>query len=294
MPFILEVKNLVKRYKSITAVDGVSFALAEGACMGLLGPNGAGKTTTVEIIEGIIDPTAGQVLYNGAARGPDFCQQVGIMFQKTALLDYLTVAEALETFQGLYQNSADPAALMELCHLHEIKDRYHDKLSGGQRQRLLLALALINAPRLVFLDEPSTGLDPQSRQDLWRIIAALKAEGRTVVLTTHYMEEAQALCDDIAIMDNGRIIARGSPRQLIEQHCYGFTVILPAGVLANDQCPPDCYLHRANDHHEIQTKDLNGCLAGLLAAGVNLNRIQVRSPNLEDVFIKLTGRHLRE
>jgi len=294
MPAILEVKNLVTRYKSVTAVDGVSFALAEGTCFGLLGPNGAGKTTTVEIIEGLIAPTSGRVLYDGAPRGPDFCQQVGIMFQKTALLDYLTVAEALETFQGLYRQSAAPATLMDLCHLHEIKHRYHDKLSGGQRQRLLLALALINQPRLIFLDEPSTGLDPQARQDLWGIIAALKADGRTVVLTTHYMEEAQALCDDIAIMDNGRIIARGSPRQLIEQHCYGFTVSLPAGTLENDQCPPGCYLQRHNENQHIRTRDLNGCLAGLLAAGVNLNRIHVRSPNLEDVFLKLTGRHLRE
>jgi ABC-2 type transport system ATP-binding protein len=294
MPVILEVKNLVKRYKSITAVDGVSFAIAEGACFGLLGPNGAGKTTTVEIIEEIIAPTSGQVLFDGGPRGPAFCQQVGIMFQKTALLDYLTVAEALETFQGLYPTSTDLAALMELCHLHEIKKRYHDRLSGGQRQRLLLALALINQPRLIFLDEPSTGLDPQARQDLWRIIQCLKAEGRTVVLTTHYMEEAQTLCDDIAIMDNGRIIARGSPRQLIERHCYGFSVILPAGTLDPDRCPARCFLHQRGDHQEIQARDLNDCLAGLLAAGVNLNQIAVRSPNLEDVFIKLTGRHLRE
>ncbi|MDH3884554.1 MAG: ABC transporter ATP-binding protein, partial [Desulfobacterales bacterium] len=193
---ILEVKNLVKKYDAVVAVDGVSFAIRQGVCFGLLGPNGAGKTTTIEVIEDVIPPTAGEILYKGKSRSSSFREEVGIQFQSTALLNLLTVRETLQTFQSLFTKTNTIEELVELCRLGEFLDQYNDKISGGQRQRFLLALALINRPELLFLDEPSTGLDPQARRNLWDLIQGINAEGKTLILTTHYMEEAQHLCDE--------------------------------------------------------------------------------------------------
>jgi ABC-2 type transport system ATP-binding protein len=291
---ILEVKNLVKQYGNVVAVDGVSFALRQGICFGLLGPNGAGKTTTIEVIEDVIPPTAGEIFYKGAPRTPSFREEVGIQFQSTALLNLLTVRETLETFQSFFRKTATVEALVKLCRLAEFMNQYNDRISGGQRQRFLLALALINRPELLFLDEPSTGLDPQARRNLWDLIQGIKAEGKTIILTTHYMEEAQYLCDEVAIMDYGKIIAQGTPAELIRQYSRGMTIVLPRHRFAPEISRFPLPVREVKDTIEIKTDDVNQCLEQLLTHGVDLSDITVRSPNLETVFLNLTGRKLRE
>lgn len=249
MTIALEARDLVKEYPGLTAVDGVSFSVPEGICFGLLGPNGAGKTTTVEIIEGVTRPTSGEVYYYGEIAGAKFHQEAGIQFQNTALQDFLTVRETIEMFGALYERRADFDDIVEQCSLGDLLDRDNRKLSGGQRQRLLLAVALVNRPRLIFLDEPTTGLDPQARRNFWGLIQNIRAGGATIVLTTHYMDEAQVLCDDIAIMDTGKIVARGAPDELLFER-YGDELIhLPHG--------------------------------------------EIRRPNLEDLFLDMTGHSLR-
>jgi len=291
---ILEVKNLVKKYKHVVAVDGISFSLERGVCFGLLGPNGAGKTTTIEIIEDVIPPTAGEIYYKGAPRKPSFREEVGIQFQSTALLNLLTVRETIKTFQSLFTKTAPMEELVKMCRLSEFLDQYNDKISGGQRQRFLLALALINRPELLFLDEPSTGLDPQARRNLWDLIQGIKAEGKTIILTTHYMEEAQYLCDEVAIMDYGKIIAQGTPDALIRRYSRGITVVLPRHRFALQADHFPLPFHEVKDTIEIKTDDVNQCLEQLIAHNVDLSDISVRSPNLETVFLNLTGRKLRE
>ena len=291
---ILEVKNLVKKYDKAVAVDGISFALRQGICFGLLGPNGAGKTTTIEVIEDVIPPTAGEVFYKGAPRTPSFREEVGIQFQSTALLNFLTVRETLETFQSFFSKTATVEELVKLCRLAEFLDQYNDRISGGQRQRFLLALALINRPELLFLDEPSTGLDPQARRNLWDLIQGIKAEGKTLILTTHYMEEAQHLCDEVAIMDYGKIIAQGTPAELIRQYSRGITVVLPRHRFALKANRFPLPVREVKDTIEIKTDDVNQCLEQLISHGVDLSDITVRTPNLETVFLNLTGRKLRE
>jgi ABC-2 type transport system ATP-binding protein len=291
---ILEVKNLVKKYDTVVAVDGVSFAIRQGLCFGLLGPNGAGKTTTIEVIEDVIPPTAGEILYKGKSRTQSFREEVGIQFQSTALLNLLTVRETLQTFQNFFTNTSPIEELVTLCRLGEFLDQYNDKISGGQRQRFLLALALVNRPELLFLDEPSTGLDPQARRNLWDLIQGIKAEGKTIILTTHYMEEAQYLCDEVAIMDYGKIIAQGSPDALIRQYSRGITVVLPRQPYALKANGFPLPIREVKDTIEIKTDDVNQCLEQLISHGVDLSDIAVRSPNLESVFLNLTGRKLRE
>jgi ABC-2 type transport system ATP-binding protein len=294
MAALLEVKNLVKKYKAITAVNDTSFSVEQGVCFGLLGPNGAGKTTTIEVIEDVIPPTAGEIIYKGRPRTASFKDEVGIQFQTTSLLSFLTVRETLVTFQSLYRKTADIDKLVEMCHLGEFQNQYNDKISGGQRQRFLLAMALINQPQLLFLDEPSTGLDPQARRNLWDLIQHIKQEGRTIILTTHYMEEAEYLCDEIAIMDYGKIIARGTPQELIRQHSPEMTVILPADHLAHALDRLSLPYQKVDDTIEIKTSDVNSCLDLLISQNVDLSDLTVRSPSLESVFLNLTGRQLRE
>ena len=290
---MLEVKNLIKTYDELKAVNGVSFSISEGTCFGLLGPNGAGKTTTIEIIEDIISPDAGEVLYRGARRDDSFKEEIGIQFQQTALLAYLSVYETLVTFQRLYQKTERLEDLIDICHLDDIRDQMNDRLSGGQRQRLLLALALINAPRLLFLDEPSTGLDPQARRNLWQIIERIKSQGKTVILTTHYMEEAQYLCDEIAIMDYGKIIAQGTPSELITRHCEGEVIVLPKKNIGVALNVLNLNYQDRQGHVEISTNDVNRTLNDLMQAEVDLTEMTIKSPNLEEVFLNLTGRRLR-
>ncbi|MBT3386686.1 MAG: ABC transporter ATP-binding protein [Desulfobacula sp.] len=239
---IIEVKNLKKKYNNNTAVDGVCLSIATGSCFGLLGPNGAGKTTTVEMMENIIPQDSGDIFYKQGARDRTFNQEIGIQFQHTELLAYLTVEETLRTFASFYNKHLPVEEIISLCMLENIKKRLNNKISGGQRQRLLLGLSFLNDPDLIFLDEPTTGLDPQARKHIWEIIRDMNKKGKTLILTTHYMEEAQSLCDTIAIMDKGCIIEHGSPESLIDKHCKGM------------DCPW----------------------------------------NLESVFLKLTGKSLRE
>lgn len=292
---LLEIIDIQKDYRRLRAVDGVSLSIGRGTCFGLLGPNGAGKTTLIEIIEDIIPSSSGTVLYKGALRASGFRQEVGIMFQQTALLSFLTVAETLDTFRQLFDRTESVAHLIGLCHLQDVKNQLNDKISGGQKQRLLLALALLNRPELVFLDEPSTGLDPQARRNLWDIIKTVKSQNRTIVLTTHYMEEAEKLCDDIAIMDKGKVIARGTPQELIETHCRRATLSVP-----KDQFPSQRidalygFTRERADRIEIRTENVNTVINQLLADGVDMRGVNVRTPTLEDVFLKLTGRSLRE
>ena len=290
---ILQVKNLRKLYGKTVAVDDVSFSIQAGHCFGLLGPNGAGKTTTLEMIEGLLEPSAGEIFYGGKPRDQRFREQIGIQFQATAIMDFLTVREVLHLFSQLYPQHGDIEQLIHQCELLSFADRFANKLSGGQLQRVLLALALLNKPKLIFLDEPTTGLDPQSRRNSWQLIESVKAAGTTVVLTTHYMDEAQALCDQLAIVDAGRIIAEGSPQQLLQQHFGYVWLSLDESACINQL--PHLPQHRVEDGRVIiQTLNIEHTLAQLGTLGVPLGSLAVRSPSLEDLFLKFTGSHLRE
>ena len=293
MTIALEARDLVKQYPGVLAVDGVSFAVREGICFGLLGPNGAGKTTTVEIIEGVTSASAGDVLYYGEPSGAKFQQEAGIQFQNTALQDFLTVRETIEMFRALYERKADLDALIEQCSLAELLDRDNRKLSGGQRQRLLLAVALVNRPRLIFLDEPTTGLDPQARRNFWDLIQSLRAQGTSIVLTTHYMVEAQVLCDEIAIMDAGKIITEGAPDDLLRRQYKGLIIELPMADLKGDLGDIEHTVHENLGMIEVVTADVSTSLQQLSPHFTHLNHIKIRQPNLEDLFLDLTGHSLR-
>jgi ABC-2 type transport system ATP-binding protein len=293
MTTVLEARDLVKHYPGVVAVDGVSFAVSEGMCFGLLGPNGAGKTTTVEIIEGVTRATSGEVIYCGAPAGARFRQEAGIQFQNTALQDFLTVRETLEMFHALYERQADLDYVIEQCSLKDLLDRDNRKLSGGQRQRLLLAVALVNRPRLMFLDEPTTGLDPQARRNFWDLVKRIRGQGSTIVLTTHYMDEAQVLCDEIAIMDAGRIIAQGAPDALLQKQYQGLIIELPIEDVTDDLSGIEHTVLENLDIIEVVSSDIARSLAELQPHVKSLNHIKIRQPNLEDLFLDLTGHSLR-
>src|SRR5579883_2962639 len=292
-PPILEVHHLVKQYPAVTAVDGVSFAVPEGTCFGLLGPNGAGKTTTIEIMEGILPPSAGEVRYRGEPLGARFREDAGILFQKTALQEFLTVRQSVALFRGLYDHGLDVDEVLELCALEKLARRDNRKLSGGQQQRLLLAIALVNDPKVLFLDEPTTGLDPQARRNFWELVESIKARRKTIILTTHYMEEAQLLCDEIAIMDGGRIIAQGPPQRLLSEHFAEVLLELPRHDFPAVARQLPLKLIDASDRVEISTHDLDGTLRTLMQAHVPLRNLRIRPANLEDLFLELTGKELR-
>ncbi|WP_372748413.1 ABC transporter ATP-binding protein [Litorivivens sp.] len=290
---ILEVRNLTKHYRLVQAVKGISFSIPAGICFGLLGPNGAGKSTTIEMIEGIKQPTGGEILYKGAPRGTDFAQQCGIQFQSTALPDFLQVREVLALFHSFYSKTLPIDELVTLCDLGEFLDNEANRLSGGQKQRLLLALALINDPEIVFLDEPTTGLDPQSRRRFWYLIDRIKKQGKTVILTTHYMDEAESLCDDLIIIDHGTIIDQGSPQSLLQKHLPHRQVSLNTDV-ALDTAGITGEVNRAPGAITIDTLSVEKTLQELMACNADLSSLRVHNPTLEDLFIKLTGHALRE
>ncbi len=296
MPPILEVNHLGKRFSAIEAVRDVSFSVRPGICFGLLGPNGAGKTTTMEIIEDIIEPTSGEILYNGQPRKGFFREEIGIQFQHTSLLNFLTVEETLATFARLFRNPADLAEIIRRCDLTSLRKQRNNRLSGGQTQRLMLALALINRPRLIFLDEPSTGLDPQSRRNLWEIVRQLKLEGRTLILTTHSMEEAEYLCDEIVIMDQGTVIASGSPAELIRSHGGLCAIVLPGSAFKEIAIAdlPFAAEEGEDGMVVIRTEEIHQGLNILMQRGIDLRGVTIHSPDLEDVFLHLTGKKLRE
>lgn len=291
---LLEIKNLRKCYREIVAVEDVSFSVIPGTCLGILGPNGAGKTTTIEIIEDIISPTEGEIHYKGRPRSDLFREEIGIQFQHTSLLNFLSVEETLLSFQKLFSKPVDLEQLISRCDLETIRYRRNNNLSGGQLQRLMLALALINNPELIFLDEPSTGLDPQSRRNLWGIVEQIKEEGKTIIMTTHSMEEAEYLCDHVAIMDQGRIIASGTPKTLIQTYCSTNTIHLPLEACMNvaDDLPFQWQQHE--DTAVIRTENIDEQLSVMMKHNVSLRGMTIHSPNLEDVFLHLTGKTLRD
>lgn len=293
MTAILQAQSIVKRYNSLIAVDHVSFSITQGCCFGLLGPNGAGKTTTIEMLEGIKAPTDGNILYKNQPLGDKFRAEVGIMFQTTALQDFITASETLKLFQNLYNKTVTIDSLVESCSLQDFLDRDTRKLSGGQRQRLLLAIALINDPEFLFLDEPTTGLDPQSRHNFWRLINGLKNRNKTILLTTHYMEEAYELCDEIAIMDHGKIIAKETPKKLLTEHFDDVIFQLPTNNITKTgyQLPPGHVEKGATI--EFESKDVDATIHELLENGVALTNLHIRQRTLDDLFLKLTGKELR-
>ncbi|PKF58548.1 ABC transporter ATP-binding protein [Alteromonadales bacterium alter-6D02] len=290
---ILAANNLVKRYDDVCAVDNLSFEIIEGECFGLLGPNGAGKSTTIEILENVISADGGEVLFYGKAIDDRFAQSIGIQFQSTALQDYLTVSDTLRLFRALYDNPVPTEQLVEDCALEELLNRDNRKLSGGQRQRLLLALALINDPKLVFLDEPTTGLDPQARRNFWQLITRQKQAGKTILLTTHYMDEAQILCDRVAIVEQGKIIAVGAPDELLLEHLPGMMIRLPSSAINHCQLPHLNFEFK-QDSAQLISDDVNQTIAELLNHEVDLTGLTINAPTLEDLFIHLTGHQLRE
>jgi ABC-2 type transport system ATP-binding protein len=293
---VLEVNNLKKYYGELKAVDGTSFEVQKGTCFGLLGPNGAGKSTTIECIERITLPTEGEVLFEGKTLDSTFLENLGVQFQETALPPMITVRETLEFFTALYPKSRSIDELIEMCNLHSYLDQRHDKISGGQRQRLLLAVSLCHDPKLVLLDEPTTGLDPQARRNLWDLVKKIKAEGKTIILTTHYMDEAFELCDEIGIMDHGKIIAKGRPRDLLAEHFKTVVVHIPKVDGHEDlfQKSDQFYdLITKDDSIEIHTENLNNTLALLAQMKLDLSGMNIRQSNLEDLFIHLTGKDLR-
>lgn len=293
MSDILRIENLTKHFGTVKAVDGISFGIPEGICFGLLGPNGAGKTTTIEILEGITEPTSGNVFFKDSPVGPDFKKKIGIQFQSTALPEFITVRETIELFSSFYPDPRSLDEVVQLCSLADILDRDNRKLSGGQRQRMLLALAIFPRPEIVFLDEPTTGLDPQARRNFWELIGRIKAEHTTILLTTHYMDEAELLCDRIAIMDHGTVMAIDTPEVLLADHFDGVLISLPYDRCCDQSLAGLEGVEIRGDVLELQTTTLDKSLKALLAAKVNLEGLSIHKPNLEDLFIKLTGSSLR-
>ena len=291
---IIEATQLIKKYTDVTAVDGINFSVPTGCCFGLLGPNGAGKSTTIELLEGLITPTSGSIFYKGKPIGTQFRQEAGIQFQSTALQDFITVGETLVLFHRLYERQMDLQQVIELCDLQDLLKRDNRKLSGGQRQRLLLAIALVNDPEILFLDEPTTGLDPQARRNFWELISRIKKANKTILLTTHYMEEAAILCDELIIMDSGKIIAEGTPENLLDHHFNDVIIQLPTELLPEPL--PDAFpaqlLHR-DDLVELTTNQVDGVVNELVQLGVPLQQLRIRSRTLEDLFLQLTGKELR-
>ena len=293
MSALLQVSHLVKSFGALKAVNDVSFEIKTGSCFGLLGPNGAGKTTTIELMEGIKTPDSGSILYRGEPLGQQFRNEAGIMFQTTALQEFVTVRELLVQFSRFYPHTAKIDDLVEQYALTEFLHQDTRRLSGGQKQRLLLAVSLINQPKILFLDEPTTGLDPQSRRNLWTRVQQVKATGTTVLLTTHYMEEAYELCDEIAIMDHGEIIAHDTPDALLARHFNDVVVQMAEQDLPRELGEAEFAAAYRNDSAHILTPNVNQTIERLLALNIPLQNLRIRSRNLEDLFLELTGRELR-
>ncbi|MDY7230422.1 ABC transporter ATP-binding protein [Hyalangium rubrum] len=301
----IQVRGLVKRFDDTVAVAGIDFEVRSGQCVGLLGPNGAGKTTTVEILEGLQKPTAGEVRLLGRSWEKDEAalrERIGLALQETRFYERLTVEETVRLFRSFYKQGLEVEEAIALVRLEEKRGAHSVKLSGGQRQRLALAVALVSDPELLFLDEPTTGLDPQSRRALWDVIEGLKGKGRTVVLTTHYMEEAQVLCDQVIIMDHGRIVGQGTPAELIASiggdQVIEFATTSAFPVEAFADIPTYVSHHPRGEGHTLTVKELHRALPGLLSAvssrGTQLRYLSTRQATLDDVFLALTGRSLRE
>jgi ABC-2 type transport system ATP-binding protein len=304
----LQVRNLRKAYKDVQAVDGLDLEVRAGECFGLLGPNGAGKTTTIEICEGLTAPDSGAVEMLGMRWNSDarrLRQRLGVQLQDTQLAEKLTVLETVRLFRSFYETGPAPAEVIALVQLDEKRNSRVGNLSGGQKQRLAMACALVGDPDFLFLDEPTTGLDPQARRQLWDLIEEFKASGRTILLTTHYMDEAERLCDRIAIMDHGKVIALGTPRELIAsigiEHVVEFsagTAARPLSVPALRQIEGARDVRAENGSVQMLVTELHRAVPALLAElnrqGAPLTELRTHSASLEDVFVTLTGRRLRD
>ncbi len=301
---VLRLENLTKRYGSVLAVDHLNLEVPPGQIFSLLGPNGAGKTTTLEMTEGLRPPDDGHVYLGNVdvIRHPAVARlRFGVQLQTSAFFELLTVRETLELFGNLYPGPLPVSDLITRMGLEEKAGARVEALSGGQRQRLALGVALVNDPEVVFLDEPSAGLDPQARRNLWDVILGLKAEGRTVVLTTHYMDEAEVLSDRLAIMDHGRVLDAGTPRELIERHLPAAMIELDPDVAIGADpsgIPGVLSIERREEATVLVTERLEEALVSLVSwagrEGRELRGLRTRGATLEDVFLKLTGRSLRE
>lgn len=317
----IECTNLRKTYDGkVEAVRGLSLQIEAGQCFGLLGPNGAGKTTTIEILEGLLDPTSGEVRifgYTWAENERQLREWIGISLQETRLSEKLTVRETIELFASFYSEPREAGDILEELQLTEKSEAWVGKLSGGQKQRLAVATALVGNPRILFLDEPTTGLDPQSRRQLWDIVRAFQKKGGTVLLTTHYMDEAERLCDRLAIVDHGVIIAEGTPDDLIDRLGGHHVVEFQVSNNASNNISNNGNDNNENDHldfwrtlpsvESVRREDSSVCLSvrephltipalldAVASQGHRLEHLSTRQASLEDVFVKLTGRHLRE
>jgi ABC-2 type transport system ATP-binding protein len=310
----LLICGLRKAFADVQAVDGIDLEVRRGECFGLLGPNGAGKTTTIEICEGLTEPDAGTVELlglNWKTGATQLRQRIGIQLQETQFPDKLTVEETLRLFRSFFRRGISVDESIETAQLEEKRRSRVGGLSGGQKQRLAMATALVGDPELLFLDEPTTGLDPQARRHLWDLVEELKEAGRTIILTTHYMDEAERLCDRVAIMDHGRVIALGTPQQLIET--VGGEDIVEFAVSAKDHSSlplaelqperlieiPGVQSHRVDDTlHQLSVTELHTAVPHIIAAleeqGLHLSEFRTHSATLEDVFVRLTGRKLRD
>jgi ABC-2 type transport system ATP-binding protein len=303
------VRDLRKSYDKVEALRGISFEIGAGECFGLLGPNGAGKTTTIEILEGLLAPTSGDVAVLGRrweSDAQEIRERLGVCLQKTVLSEKLQVGETLRLFRSFYRQGRDPAAVIAEVGLGEKARARVQTLSGGQQQRLAVACALVGDPELLFLDEPTTGLDPQSRRQVWDIVNGFKTRGRTVLLTTHYMDEAERLCDRLAVVDHGRIIALGTPRELVTSlggdHVVEISVTGDGGgpLRADDlqqlasvrsvQAQEGRFVLAVGEPHVA----IPALLERLSSGGRTLASLTTRHASLEDVFVSLTGRHLRD
>lgn len=303
--FVIQVQNLMKSYGKITAVANLSFNVHKGEIFGFLGPNGAGKTTTLSILEGLQKADSGQVTVLGMdinTQAKAIKQQIGVQLQSTSLLPDLTVCEQVQLFGRLYGRQPTNSEIMQLLQRVGLVEKtavFPEKLSGGQKQRLALALALINQPEIIFLDEPTTGLDPQSRHVLWDIIRSLRDRGKTIVLTTHYMEEAETLCDRVGIIDHGKLVALDTPGALINR-LAGVSSITTSAILPFDglqTLPSISRVQRSGTQLQLQTKDVPTTLRTILDLAeqneLSLNDLHIKQPNLEDVFLNLTGHAIR-
>ncbi len=301
------VHGLRKAYSDVVAVDGLDLEVRAGECFGLLGPNGAGKTTTIEICEGLLAPDAGTVELLGMrweTDAPELRQRLGVQLQETQLSEKLTVDETVRLFRSFYRRGPSVAEVIAMVQLEEKRGARVGGLSVGQKQRLAMACALVGDPDLLFLDEPTTGLDPQARRQLWDLIERFKTEGRTIILTTHYMDEAERLSDRVAIMDHGKVIALGTPRELIAsigaEHMVAFAVDGGAALnLALLESLDGVRVARCeNGGYELQVRELHRAVAALFEEtarrSIAVTELRTHSATLEDVFVSLTGRHLRD
>jgi ABC-2 type transport system ATP-binding protein len=301
----LRCKALRKRYGAVVAVDGLDLEVHSRECFGLLGPNGAGKTTTVEILEGLLDPDAGEVEVLGqtwSGNRSRLRERLGIQLQEAHFSEKLTVLETIRLFRSFYSEGSEPSEVLRTVRLEEKADSRVKHLSGGQKQRLSLACAVVSSPDVLFLDEPTTGLDPQSRRQIWEVVGALRSRGGTVLLTTHYMEEAERLCDRVAVIDRGKVIAQGTPAELIAslgaEHVVEFRTDRDPDRAAIEALDGVRHVRAENGALSMTVKEVHRAIPALLAElrrqELDLTSLATHHATLEDVFVSLTGRHLRE